>query len=79
MLEVMRVLAGFVSSWNFGKGEDATYITPATPNDIRAGAWQVNANALNFGEELVNLVPAKVPCPRLKLPIHTSEASACRP
>jgi hypothetical protein len=61
MLEVMRVLAGFESSWNFGKGEDATtYITPATPNDIRAGAWQVNANALNFGEELVNLVLANV-------------------
>jgi hypothetical protein len=45
MLEVMRVLAGFESSWKWNEGRDA---------------WQVSANAMNFGQELKDLVLAQV-------------------
>jgi hypothetical protein len=38
MLEVMRVLAGFESSWNWNQGKNTTSTAPAA---IEAGAWQV--------------------------------------
>lgn len=60
MLEVMRVLAGFESSWNWNEGRDTTNATSITPDTIEAGAWQVSANAMNFGRELKDLVLAKV-------------------
>jgi hypothetical protein len=60
MLEVLRVLAGFESSWNWNEGRDTTNPTSVTPNTIEAGAWQVSANAMNFGQELKDLVLANV-------------------
>jgi hypothetical protein len=60
MLEVMRVLAGFESSWNFNEGRDTTNVTSVTPDTIEAGAWQVSANSMNFGDELKDLVRANV-------------------
>jgi hypothetical protein len=60
MLEVMRVLAGFESSWNWNEGRDTTNPTSVTPDTIEAGAWQVSANSMNFGQELKDLVLAKV-------------------
>ena len=60
MLEVLRVLAGFESSWNFNEGPDTTNPTSITPDTMEAGAWQVSANAMNFGQELKDLVLAKV-------------------
>lgn len=60
MLEVMRVLAGFESSWNWNAGVDTTNSTSVTPETIEAGAWQVSANSMNFGQELKNLVRHKV-------------------
>jgi hypothetical protein len=60
MLEVMRVLAGFESSWNWNEGRDTTNPTSVTPDTIEAGAWQVSANAMNFGQELKDLVLANV-------------------
>lgn len=60
MLEVMRVLAGFESSWDWNEGRDTTNQTSVTPDTIEAGAWQVSANSMNFGKELKNLVRAKV-------------------
>jgi hypothetical protein len=60
MLEVLRVLAGFESSWNWNEGRDTTNLTSATPDTIEAGAWQVSANAMNFGQELKDLVLARV-------------------
>ena len=60
MLEVMRVLAGFESSWNWSAGVDTTNPTSVTPDTIEAGAWQVSANSMNFGPELKDLVLAKV-------------------
>jgi hypothetical protein len=60
MLEVMRVLAGFESSWNWNAGRDTTNPTSGTPDTIEAGAWQVSANSMNFGHELKHLVLAQV-------------------
>lgn len=60
MLEVMRVLAGFESSWKWNLGRDITNPTSVTPDTIEAGAWQVSANSMNFGQELKDLVLAKV-------------------
>jgi hypothetical protein len=56
MVEVMRVLAGFESSWNWNAGVDTTNPTSITPDTIEAGAWQVSANSMNFGPELKALV-----------------------
>lgn len=60
MLEVMRVLAGFESSWNWNEGRDTTNAASVTSTTIEAGAWQVSANSMGFGPELRNLVQAKV-------------------
>ena len=60
MLEVMRVLAGFESSWNWNAGVDTTNPTSTTPTTIEAGAWQVSANSMSFGPELKELVLRKV-------------------
>jgi hypothetical protein len=60
MLEVMRVLAGFESSWNWNEGRDTTNSTSVTPTTIEAGAWQVSANSMHFGKELKDLVLAQV-------------------
>jgi hypothetical protein len=60
MLEVMSVLAGFESSWNWNAGRDTSNPTSVTPETIEAGAWQVSANSINFGTELKDLVLDKV-------------------
>jgi hypothetical protein len=59
MLEVMRVLAGFESSWNWKEGRDPNNPDPS-PEAAEAGAWQVSANAMSFGQELRDLVLANV-------------------
>jgi hypothetical protein len=60
MLEVMRVLAGFECSWNWNEGRDAHNATSVTSVTIQAGAWQVSANSMGIGQELKDLVLAKV-------------------
>lgn len=60
MLEVMRVLAGFESSWNWNAGRDTTNPTSDTPTTTEAGAWQVSANSMSFGQDLRTIVNAKV-------------------
>jgi hypothetical protein len=60
MLEVMRVLAGFESSWDWNAGVDTTNPTSVTRDTIEAGAWQVSANSMAFGQELKELVLGKV-------------------
>jgi hypothetical protein len=60
MLEVMRVLAGFESSWKWNEGRDVHNATSVTSVTIEAGAWQVSANSMGFGRELKNLVLRKV-------------------
>lgn len=56
MCEVLRVLAGFESSWDWNCGRDATNPTSVTPDTIEAGIFQVSANSMNFGYELRSLV-----------------------
>ena len=60
MLEVMRVLAGFESSWNWNEGRDISNPDSVTAETIEAGAWQVSANAMHFGEELRKLVKTEL-------------------
>lgn len=60
MLEVMRVLAGFESSWKWNEGRDTNNPSSVTSDTIEAGAWQVSANSMNFGQELKDLVRRKV-------------------
>ncbi len=59
MLEVMRVLAGFESSWNWNEGRDTTNSTSTTPTTIEAGAWQVSANSMRFATKLKEIVVAR--------------------
>lgn len=60
MLEVLRVLGGFESSWNWNEGVDVTNKTSVTPETIEAGLWQVSMNALAFGEDLKELTKGKI-------------------
>jgi hypothetical protein len=56
MLEVLRVLAGFESSWDWHEGRDTSNPDSDMPDEIEAGAFQVSANSMNFGAELKDLV-----------------------
>lgn len=42
MLEVLRVLAGFESSWDWTEGVDTSRLGEFTPENSEAGAWQVS-------------------------------------
>jgi hypothetical protein len=59
MLEVMRVLAGFESSWDWDAGVHTANPQSQTPLTAEAGAWQVSADSLNFGSELRDLVKSR--------------------
>jgi hypothetical protein len=59
MLEVLRVLAGFESSWNWNEGRDTSVTAAVTSTELEAGAWQVSANSMGWGPELKNLVLTK--------------------
>lgn len=56
MLEVMRVLAGFESSWKWDTGADANNPRENSPDTNSAGPFQVSANSLAFGQDLKDLV-----------------------
>jgi hypothetical protein len=58
MLEVLRVLAGFESSWNWNEGVDKGSKEKKNAQTTEAGAWQVSANSMAFGQELKDLVRA---------------------
>ena len=60
MLEVMRVLAGFESSWDFNEGIDTSRVPQDTPQNSEAGAWQVSADSLGIGQDLKDLVKREV-------------------
>ena len=59
MLKVMRVLAGFESSWKWNTGRDTTNPAEDTPDTNSAGPFQVSANSLAFGQDLKDLVRAR--------------------
>lgn len=56
MLEVMRVLAGFESSWDFAEGVDTTRLGPNSPENSEAGAWQVSYDSRYLAPELATLL-----------------------
>lgn len=58
MIEVMRVLAGFESSWRWDCGSDVTRQAPDRADNMEAGAWQVSADSIAFGDDLRVLVLA---------------------
>jgi peptidoglycan hydrolase-like protein with peptidoglycan-binding domain len=60
MLEVMRVLAGFESSWNWNEGVDTSRESEDTQENSEAGAWQVSADSLRLGQDLKDLVKREV-------------------
>ena len=56
MLEVLRVLGGFESSWNFKAGVDTTNPTSNTPCTEEAGIFQCSGNAMGFDPSLKSLL-----------------------
>lgn len=59
MLEVMRVLAGFESSWDWKEGVDTSRLGEDTEENAEAGAWQVSYDARRLALELNDLVKSK--------------------
>lgn len=61
MLEVMRVLGGFESSWNWKEGVDKhPQKEKKTPMTSEAGLWQISANSMNLAQELKDLAKARI-------------------
>jgi hypothetical protein len=56
MLEVLRVLGGFESSWDFNAGRDITNPTSNTPCTEEAGVFQCSGNAMEFHPSLKSLL-----------------------
>lgn len=56
LLEVLRVLGGFESSWNFKAGRDTTNPTSGTPCTEEAGIFQCSGNAMGFDASLKSLL-----------------------
>jgi hypothetical protein len=56
MLEVMRVLAGFESSWKWNTGRDTSNPDENSADTISAGPFQVSSNSMVFGKDLKDLV-----------------------
>lgn len=56
MLEVMRVLAGFESSWNWKEGVDASKSVGNTPENAEAGAWQTSYDARKTAPFLLEML-----------------------
>lgn len=67
MLEVMRVLAGFESSWHWDAGVDTSSGQVKNPDNTEAGAWQVSADSMHLAPSLKALVQAR---------IHTTDGTA---
>lgn len=59
MLEVMRVLAGFESSWKWNEGVDVSRAGDDTAENSEAGAWQVSYDARKLAPVLQDLITSK--------------------
>lgn len=59
MLEVMRVLAGFESSWDWTEGVDTSRLGGDTPENSEAGAWQISYDARQIAAVLRVLLKNK--------------------
>lgn len=58
MLEVLRVLGGFESSWNWTAGVDITNPTSNTPCTEEAGIFQCSGNSMDLSPTLKELLLA---------------------
>ena len=56
MLEVLRVLGGFESSWDWNEGVDVTNPESNTPCTEEAGIFQCSGNSMNFDPTLKELL-----------------------
>lgn len=56
MLEALRVLGGFESSWDWNEGVDTTNPGSNTPCSEEAGIFQCSGNSMNFDPSLKNLL-----------------------
>ena len=58
MLEVLRVLGGFESSWDWNAGRDVTNPSSNTACTEEAGIFQCSGDSMNFSPSLKNLLVA---------------------
>jgi hypothetical protein len=58
MLEVLRVLAGFESSWKWEEGRDINNPASDKPCTMEAGIFQVSGDSMGFDPSLKTLVQA---------------------
>jgi D-alanyl-D-alanine carboxypeptidase len=58
LLEVLRVLGGFESTWNWEAGRDTTNPGSSTPCTEEAGMFQCSGNSMGFSEDLAQLLLA---------------------
>lgn len=56
LLEVLRVLGGFESSWRWDEGRDITNASSATPCTEEAGIFQCSGNSMEFSTSLKQLL-----------------------
>lgn len=56
MLEVLRVLGGFESSWNWSAGRDIANPNSGTPCTEEAGIFQCSGNSMGFSPQLSQLL-----------------------
>lgn len=56
MLEVLRVLAGFESSWSWQEGRDTTNPNSNTPCTEEAGIFQCSGNSMDYSPSLRQLL-----------------------
>lgn len=56
MLEVLRVLGGFESTWNWNAGVDVTNPNSNTPCTEEAGLFQCSGNSMSFSPDLKKLL-----------------------
>ena len=56
MIEVLRVLAGFESSWNWNEGRDTTNPNSNTSCTEEAGIFQCSGDSMNFDPSLKRLL-----------------------
>jgi hypothetical protein len=59
MLEVLRVLGGLESSWNWQEGADPNGVGEEDPVDQETGIFQVSANSMGFDQSLSDVVLAQ--------------------
>ncbi|WOI46516.1 hypothetical protein [Acidovorax sp. BLS4] len=60
LLEVLRVLGGFESSWRWEEGRDVTNPASDKPCTMEAGIFQVSGDSMGFDSSLKTFVKEKI-------------------